>query len=402
GENRVRISIYAAVDQTGGDVSSQGIVQEIPVEIVFFGPTASPDGSLNEFAWSMTTIGWPNPGDSPVTIYPTAAGGAASLPAASFYVSGSLNPSRGAGQAASSLIRPGSTTVEITTTSPDGASITTSFKLTDSLTLDVSRLSNLQRDAPGGNALEAWHVNGNPKGSIARTITVYDEYTAFIEGTDAAGNSVVLPERRVQAREDTLFFSKVSADGAGSEWAWRSSLDNASGTLQFNTSGELVSATQPEGGIDYDFSGISNINYAGFLQAAAQDGYVDGTLDNISIDQNGKIFGHYSNNVSDILAMLALGTVPNPSGLEGRSGTLFYPGAVSDALMVGVAGDADAAFGIPAIGAGLLTSGYLENSNVALSEEFTGLISIERGYQLNSRVVTTSDEMLQTALQMKR
>ncbi|MDR2391340.1 MAG: hypothetical protein LBE84_06655, partial [Planctomycetota bacterium] len=115
-----------------------------------------------------------------------------------------------------------------------------------------------------------------------------------------------------------------------------------------------------------------------------------------------KIFGHYSNNVSEVLAMLAMGTVPNPSGLQGVSGTLFYASPASGDFMIGVAGDAHDEFGIPSIGAGTLSSNCLEGSNVDLAQEFTTLISIERGYQLNSRVVSTSNEMLQTALQIKQ
>ncbi|MDR1535062.1 MAG: flagellar hook-basal body complex protein [Planctomycetota bacterium] len=397
GENRFSASIFASVSQTGGADASQVEIREIPVEIVFSGPAASADGSLNQYAWTMRTVDWPNPGDPPAIIYPAAP----EQGAVSFSAAGSANPPRGSGQIVNPDLRPGSATVTGQTPDPSGGTATLSFRLPGDFTLDLSRLTNLP-EAPGGGALEVWSVNGNPGGSLARTVLVYDEYTDFIETADAGGNTVLLPQRRVEARENTLFFSKTGADASGSAWTWRSSIGGAGGTLSFDTAGDLIAASQTPGGIEYNFSGLGSINYSGSLQAAAQDGYLDGNLTNITIDQNGRIFGHYSNNVSDVLAMLALGTVPNLGGLETASGTLFYPGAASGALGIGVAGDADSYFGVPAIGAGFLSSGQLEGSNVALTEEFSTLISTERGYQINSRVVSTSDEMLQTALQLKR
>ena len=394
----IRTHIFASVSQTDGNTSTSGQIQEIPVEIVFSGPAPSPDGGFSSFAWTMSTVDWPRPGDPPRRIYPASGADPGTV---DFFTSGSASQSHGAGQSATSYLRQESVTVESVTPLPDGGSLTSSFKLASGFTMDFSRLANLP-DAPGGNALDVWHVNGNPRGSMARTITVYDEYTAFVETADAYGNALMEPVRRVQAREDTLYFRKTLADNSGTEWAWRSTAGDASGTLRFNANGDLVYATQPGGGITYDFSGIRNINYDASLQAASQDGYPDGYLENLSFDQHGKIYGHYSNKVTEALAQLALGTVPNLSGLEGASGTLFYPGSASGAIMIGIAGDADGSLGLPAIGAGYISAGCLEGSNVDLSQEFSSLISTERGYQLNSRVVSTSDEMLQTALQLKR
>ncbi len=401
GTNTLSTYIYAAVTQTGGSSSVRNEVQKIPVEITYTGPTLSPDGTEEVYNWTMkTAAGWPNEGDPAVQIYPTS-GGSQADSTVGFYTSGSTTQNHGAGQATNNLVKPGSADVKTVTRDAGGNEITTSFRIPSDFTMDVSRLTNLP-DAPGGNELETWSVNGNPKGSMARTVTVYDEYTAFVSGTDSAGNPIMEAVRRVEERENTLAFTRTGQDNAGSDWSWSSSVDGDSGTLRFNTQGDLVSSTQSGSDIAYDFGEVRNINSEGSIQVSSQDGYKDGTLLEITIDQYGKIVGHYSNDVSEVLAQLSIGTVPNTSGLEGVSGTLFYPGSASGALMIGVAGDSEVYFGMTPIGAGLLSSGYLENSNVDLSQEFTSLISIERGYQLNAKTVTTSDEMLQTARDLKR
>ena len=209
GGGAIRTHIFAAVSQTDGNTSTSGQIQEIPVEIVFSGPTASPDGNYNSFAWTISTVDWPSPGDPPRQIYPA---NGVNPGTADFFTSGSASHNHGAGQSVTPYLRQESVTVESVTPLEGGGSLTSSFKLASGFTLDFSRLTNLA-EAPGGNALEVWHVNGNPQGSIARTITAYDEYTAFIETTDAYGNAQLLPERRVQAREDTLYFAKTQADG---------------------------------------------------------------------------------------------------------------------------------------------------------------------------------------------
>lgn len=401
GTNTLTTHIFAPVTRTDGTTTDyRDEVQEIKVEIAFDGPTLSPDGTQNTYTWTMKTVDWPNPGDPSVQIYPPEGSDDFPQDTIGFYAQSSLEKKRGEGQAIADTVLAGNTGVKAVTQDGD-RTVTTSFTLPTDFTLDVSRLTNLA-DAPGGNTLETWHVNGNPKDSMARTVTVFDEYTDFAEGVDENGNAIMEAVRRVEARENTIYFTQTAADETGLTWSWRSSLDDANGTLKYNTVGDLVSSNQSGGDIDYDFSETRSINYDGSLQVTGQDGYRDGFLEEISIDQNGKIWGHYTNDVVDVLAQLALGTVPNMNGLVSSSGTLFYPGAASGALVVGVAGDAQYDFGLPRIGAGTIKSNNLESSNVDMSQEFTNLINIERGYQFNSRVVTTSDEMLQTALQLKR
>jgi flagellar hook protein FlgE len=92
------------------------------------------------------------------------------------------------------------------------------------------------------------------------------------------------------------------------------------------------------------------------------------------------------------IGQLALATFTNPSGLTKAGNSSYRVGSNSGNPLVGTAGTG---------GRGTLTAGALEMSNVDLSEEFTGLIVAQRGFQANSKVITTSDEILQTLVNMK-
>lgn len=403
GNNSLTTTIYAPVTRTDGTTTEyKDEIQEIKVEITFDGPTLSADGSVNGWNWVMKTVDWPNPGDPGVQIYPPLDDPNFSQGTVQFYTEGSVANQRGAGQVVDATLNPGSSKVSTSVDDGQGGTVTSSFTIPTDFRMDVSRLTSVP-NAPGGAALETWSVNGNPKGTMSRTVTVFDEYTEFVAGTDAAGNSVMQAVRRVEARENVFHFTKADQDDAGTTWTWKSSLDGATGSLRFNTIGDLVQSNSTGGSVSYDFSDVRHINSEGALQVIGQDGFRDGFLTEVSIDQYGKVFGHYTNDVIEPLAQLAMATVPNPSGLEGVSGTLFYTGAASGGLMIGVPGDNEGArYGLASIGAGSLVTQSLEGSNVDLSREFTDLITIERGYQLNGKVITTSDEMLQTALGIKR
>ena len=103
--------------------------------------------------------------------------------------------------------------------------------------------------------------------------------------------------------------------------------------------------------------------------------------------------GVYSNGLRQPIGQLALASFNNPGGLEKAGNSSFRVGVNSGVAQVGTAG---------AGGRGVLMSGALEMSNVDLAEEFTGLIVAQRGFQANSRVITTSDEILQDLVNLKR
>ncbi|MCC8167222.1 MAG: flagellar hook-basal body complex protein [Planctomycetes bacterium] len=397
----LRTHIYAPVTQSSNGSAIKDEIQKIEVEIAFSGPTLSADGTTNSYTWTMTTVDWPNPGDPGVQVYPAEGDPTFSQGEMAFHATGSTSLKVGAGQSVSRKVEPGQSRVSTDTVDEEGNTIRSTFRLPSDFTVDVSRLTNLN-DSPTGAGLETWHVNGNPTGTIVRTLGMFDDYTDFELVADENGLETNKPVRRVEPRENAIIFSRTDSDETGNTWSWESTMGGDSGELKFNTRGELVNSTQEGDTIQYNFEEVQNTNYEATMMIKEQNGYRDGLMTDVSIDANGKVIGHYSNQRSVTHAQLAIGTVPNINGLEGATGTLFYPGVASGGIQVGIAGDYAGELGLEPIGAGVIQTQVLERSNVDLAMEFTNMIQIERGYQFNSKVVMTSDEMLQTALQTKR
>ncbi len=145
--------------------------------------------------------------------------------------------------------------------------------------------------------------------------------------------------------------------------------------------------------IELDFSQFTHYADAFTGKFLNQDGYTNGTLESFSIDQNGRIVGSFSNGLTRNLGQIALARFANTGGLERVGSTMFVESANSGNPQIGAAG-------LP--GYGSISPSSLEMSNVDLSEEFTDLIITQRGFQANSRVITSSDEMLQELVNLKR
>ncbi len=112
-----------------------------------------------------------------------------------------------------------------------------------------------------------------------------------------------------------------------------------------------------------------------------------------TLGNDGTITGVYSNGLRQAIGQLAVASFNNPSGLAKAGSSSFRVGDNSGVPQIGLAGTG---------GRGVLNAGALEMSNVDLAEEFTGLIVAQRGFQANSRVITSSDEILQDLVNLKR
>lgn len=141
--------------------------------------------------------------------------------------------------------------------------------------------------------------------------------------------------------------------------------------------------------------GLVSSNSASTLTGQATDGYTSGNLkpDAIRVDDKGNILGEFTNGKTFAVAKMAMASVANNSGLEEIGGNLFKVTANSGAIVVGEAGTG---------GRGEMKTSALEMSNVDLSRSLTELIIIQRGYQANSKIISTSDQMLQTLIQLKQ
>ena len=163
-----------------------------------------------------------------------------------------------------------------------------------------------------------------------------------------------------------------------------------------------VSFTLPDGqqqtitlhlGTAGKYDGITQFSAPTTTKAVDQDGYEMGYLETFIIDNKGIITGIYSNGEKIPLGQIALATFVNPEGLEKTGDNNYVQTNNSGLANIGVAG---------ASGKGSLQSGALEMSNVDLSEEFTSMIITQRGFEANSKTITTSDQMLQVIMGLKR
>ncbi len=144
--------------------------------------------------------------------------------------------------------------------------------------------------------------------------------------------------------------------------------------------------------IDWDFIATGYAAASG-VSSQSQNGNASGTIVDAKIDGNGVVSGVFSNGKTKPLYQIALANFANYSGLESVGSGLFEANAVSGAAIVGTANSG---------GRGSISAGSLEMSNVDLAQEFVKMITIQRAYQANSRVVTTSDEMMQELNGLKR
>ena len=129
------------------------------------------------------------------------------------------------------------------------------------------------------------------------------------------------------------------------------------------------------------------------LASLSQDGAGIGFLRSFSISADGTVSGVFSNGLTRALGQIAMASFNNPAGLERTGSTLFRAGANSGQATLGQAGEG---------GLGTVAGGALEMSNVDLAQEFTNLITAQRGFQANSRIISASDEILQDLVNLKR
>lgn len=203
------------------------------------------------------------------------------------------------------------------------------------------------------------------------------------------------------------------------EWSWSldtTNLDDAgctvaaqSGTFTFSPDGTLDAAALVMPVITFDPPGANTVSIEmdpgegvnGVTQFSStstavlrdQNGYTSGTLQNFSIDRTGRVTGSFTNGVNVPLAQIVLADFNNAAGLLRIGDNMYQESSNSGGAVLGYALEGSQS---------TLTSGALEMSNVDLAQEFTAMIVAQRGFQANSKVITTSDEMLQELVNLKR
>ncbi|MHC4711942.1 MAG: flagellar hook protein FlgE [Planctomycetota bacterium] len=241
-------------------------------------------------------------------------------------------------------------------------------------------------------------------GAIARPFTVTKSQSADGESGftpfivyDSLGNEL----------DVAMAFVLESMASTGNTWRWYAeSTDDTditraagTGTMTFDTEGQYISGSGDQIVIDRDLTGARTPltitpNLEMVTQLASdtnevaltlQDGTPEGTLNEYSIGADGVISGIFTNGMVASLAQIALATFANNGGLFAVGDNLFSPGPNAGTAQIGTPG---------AFGAGTLVSGALEQSNVDLANEFVNLIVTQTGYTANSRVISSSNDML--------
>ena len=255
-----------------------------------------------------------------------------------------------------------------------------------------------------------------------------EDYSTTLGVYDSLGNQIDLTV-------DYIFNPVLEMDESGnlntvSQWFWsvRSSegnVDDINGILRFDSSGQLdrvksnwtdgsgTTENLRDGGnpkiivtdlnsgaadlnIEWDLSITTSVSgFAGLSEVTgqSQDGYASGSLTELSVDEEGVISGTFSNGATRDLYQVGVASFQNYNGLALKGTNVFTATEDSGAAMFGEAGSG---------GRGSISSGSLELSNVDLAEEFVNMITIQRAYQANSRVITTSSDILNELINLKR
>ena len=320
-------------------------------------------------------------------------------------------------------------------------------------TEDLRKALQLQAQATSTGALVSINSDGkftikNPTGTAMNIATTSiksstvtenalfaSTFTAF-DGNLAVGSSVSKTTQAINAATHgasidvydslgskhtvTIQFRKYSEN----EWTWQATVPQPAdvggmspnqnvfkgGTVTFNSDGSLASVTPTSLAVDWKngatsqqitlnfgtanaLDGLTSFDQKSATGLISQDGYASGEQNGVNIDANGYIIGSFTNGKQLTLGQIAMAKFTNNAGLLSEGGNTFSASSNSGDPTIGTAA---------AGGRGALYSGALEMSNVDLSKSLTNLIVIQRGYQANSKTITTSDQLLQTLLSIKQ
>ncbi len=278
------------------------------------------------------------------------------------------------------------------------------------------KMADAQGVIPSGTLLQDIVINMDTK-SPAKATTMA-QFAGNLDSSSAVGTSVstsvTVYDTLGNPTNVQLQFTKT-ADNA---WSWAATAPapattSSSGTVTFNTDGTLNSVTgsplvitpgtgapdvsftldlgTPSAAPPGNFSGLTQSSGDSAVSLTNQDGYTSGALTTVNIETNGTIRGTFANGTKLALGQIMLAEFNNPAGLS-KSGDNCWD----------VSGNSGSASVVDGSGKTTIVSSALEQSNVDLADEFTKMITAQRGFQANARVITTSDEILQEVVALKR
>ena len=234
------------------------------------------------------------------------------------------------------------------------------------------------------------------------------KYT-FVRGLTAAGASgggdsdwAVF----IQDLDTGKFFKEGASATDTLNQSTAGTLANVAIPISFDTNGKLTAASlkgitlsipAKNGSAPFDvasdFSKLTQFSSDSNAAITESDGFPQGFLDSFSIAPTGEINAVFTNGQNKVIGRIALAVFKNPAGLEKTAENMYQLTPNSGDAIIGVPGDGSM---------GSINPGTLEMSNVDISREFTEMISTQRGFQANSRIITASDELLQELVNLKR
>ena len=246
----------------------------------------------------------------------------------------------------------------------------------------------------------------DPYGTSRRMVvqfkkTALNQWKATVTIDGIPSNQIKVNVGPAKVDTDNNFILNFNTNGTVNnvtEAAGANPQSDGQGVLQANVSYQLPDGTTQNYNMNLGTSGQVENSITQFASpmtthAYDQDGNTMAYLESFKIDDSGTITGVYTNGERKTIGQIALGTFVNPMGLEKAGESLYQETNNSGLANIGKA---------QTQGRGKILAGILEMSNVDLAETFTDMIVTERGFQANSRVITTSDEMLREVLGLKR
>lgn len=320
---------------------------------------------------------------------------------------------------------------------PDGIAYTRNgqFTLDDNgffVDLQGNRIQGFAADAQGNvsgalSDLQPGEATAPPQATSTVTVRANLDARAAVgppfdpadpEGTSNFSSTTQVFDSLGNAHDVTTYYRKA-ADGS---WEWHSMTDDGAGndvevnagTLTFDTNGRLLDATEtldnftPAGAtqpqpLNFDFGsalaaggtgeGITQFAEESATSFLGQDGFGAGDLAAVSIDADGNLSGTFTNGQTRVLGQVALADFPAADQLERAGNNLYRQSSDSGEPNIGAPRSG---------GRGALFSGTLEQSNVDIGNELVRMIVVQRGFQANSKTVSTADQLLAELIQLKR
>jgi len=277
---------------------------------------------------------------------------------------------------------------------PDGAQFNTSFQVYDSLGKPHLATLTLEKSITGGaTPVTTWHFD----------ITIPNKEVAGVAATDTGQRSLITGNVSTGPDAGGLLFDntgKLTSAWLGSDPSTPPALadltiPDTSVTLPLMASGASLNTA----GIQWKLLGDKGTpNVSGFagpseVSASTQNGAAAGSLNSLGIQSDGTVSAVFSNGKTMNVAQLVLAQFRNVDGLVAQGGGFFAESSASGPSLVGAPGEG---------GRGQLTGGALEQSNVDLATELTKIITFQRGYQANARVITLTDQIMQETMNLRQ